>query len=96
MEFNYICIWVIYLLVFILMLFIIKTIFKTLHLKYVATKNYLVLEENFQLEYKKLEYNNHKVQLLEDLHQTLFNRLFKITRDIILMQKLIFEMHTSK
>ena len=60
-------------------------------LKKAANHSIIILKENIKHEHLKLQNNNDKVLLVEDLHKSLFNRLFKITRDIILMQKLIFE-----
>lgn len=54
-----------------------------------------VLQENILHEHFKLQNNNEKILLLEDLHKTLFNRLFKLARDIIFLQKLIFETYTK-
>lgn len=95
MGFNYLFIWAIYALVFVLTLFVIKAVFQTTHLKKTANKNYLILEENLLQENSKLEGAKQKVLLIEELHKTLFNRLFKITTDVILMQKFIFETYTK-
>ena len=91
MDFDCLFIWVLFLLVSLLLMCIAKTIFHTKLLKKSINKNYRVLQENLFYENYKLEKNCEKLQLVEDLHKTLFNSLFKITRDTILMQKLIFE-----
>lgn len=91
MDFNYLFIWVIFIPVLVLMIYVVKTIYDTSHLKKTINNNFIVLQKKILHENAKLEKNREKLLLVEDLHQTLFNRLFKITRDIILLQKLIFE-----
>ena len=81
----------IYLLVLVFIFLIIKVIIRTVYLKRIVNKSYMALQKNIDREQYRLQRNSGKIQLLEDLHKTLFNRLFKITRDIILLQKLIFE-----
>jgi len=95
MGFNYVFIWVIYALVFVLVLFVIKTIFQNKYLKKAAIKSELILQENLFQESNKLEKAKQKLLLVEDLHHTLFKRFFKITEDILLMQKFMFEIHTK-
>lgn len=91
--FNYLFVRAIYTLVLILILFVIKTVVHGISLKKTWDENCIVLQKNLVTEQIKLDNNKEKLQLVEDLHKTLFNRLFKITRDIIIMQKLIFETH---
>ena len=81
----------IYLVVLVLIFFIVKTVFVTISLKKMAYKTYGVLQENISQEHFKFQNNSEKMLLAEDLYKTLFYRFFKITRDIISMQKLIFE-----
>lgn len=51
----------------------------------------LILQKNIFDENLKLQTTKEKLLLVEDLNKTIFSRLFKVTRDIIVMQKLIFE-----
>jgi flagellar biosynthesis/type III secretory pathway M-ring protein FliF/YscJ len=86
---------VIYILVFILMFFVVKTVFQNMILKKAMIESSFSLEEKLIKEQVKLANNKEKLLLVEALHETLFDSLFKITRDIILMQKLIFEKLTN-
>lgn len=95
MGFNYLFIWVIYALVFVLVLFVIKAVFQNKYLKKTAIKSELILQENLFQESNKLEKTKQKLLLVEDLHHTLFKRFLKITEDILLMQQFIFETYTK-
>lgn len=91
--FNNLFILGIYLLVLVVVFCIIKLVFYLISEKKMENKTYFQLQKNIIQAQSKLQTNYEKVQILEELHATLFNRYFKITRDIILMQKLIFELH---
>ncbi|MDP5157040.1 MAG: hypothetical protein NWQ07_00505 [Flaviramulus sp.] len=56
-----------------------------------ANKSLITLNNNVKNEAIKFEKNRDKLQLVDDLHSSLFDRLFKITKDVILVQKFIFE-----
>lgn len=91
--FNNLFILGIYLLVLVVVFCIIKVVFYLISEKKMNSKICFQLQKNIIQAQSKLQTNHEKVQILEELHTTLFNRYFKITRDIILMQKLIFEIH---
>ncbi len=91
--FNNLFILGIYLLVLVVVFCIIKVVFYLISEKKTENKTYFQLQKNIIQAQSKLQTNHEKVQILEELHTTLINRYFKITRDIILMQKLIFEIH---
>lgn len=93
--FNNLFILGIYLLVLVVVFCIIKVVFYLISEKKTENKTYFQLQKNIIQAQSKLQTNHEKVQILEELHTTLFNRYFKITRDIILMQKLIFEIHVK-
>jgi cytochrome c biogenesis protein ResB len=84
---------VIYLLLIVLVYCLIKTVFHLITEKKMDSETYFQLQENIIKAQHTLQDNKEKIKILEELHTTLFNRCFKITRDIILMQKLIFEIH---
>lgn len=81
----------IYFLLAVLICFIIKIWCNTLFLKKRAYIRYLALKENIQKEERKYDVYTEKVLLIDELHNTLFNRLLQITKDFILIQKLIFK-----
>ena len=85
----------IYSLVFVLVFCIVKTIIHTISKKKQKNDTCFQLQERIMIAQLMLQNNNEKIQLVEYLQKTLFNRFFKITRDIILMQKLIFETHVK-
>ncbi len=91
--FNNLFILGIYLLVLVVVFCIIKVVFYLISEKKMNSKICFQLQKNIIQAQSKLQTNHEKVQILEELHTTLINRYFKITRDIILMQKLIFEIH---
>ncbi|WP_372753563.1 hypothetical protein [Mariniflexile sp.] len=78
-------------LIVVLVFVIIKTIFQNIFLNKIANKSYAQLREKIAQEQLKLQINNERILLVEELHITIFNRVFKIARDIILVQKLIFD-----
>ena len=83
----------IYLVVLVLLFCLIKTVYCSVSNQKMHRKICFQLQEGLIQAQNKLQTNNEKIQILEDLQTTLFNRFFKITREIILMQKLIFEIH---
>lgn len=93
--FNFLFTFGIFVTVAVLIVFIIKTLFQTSFIKQSCSVSLHKLEENIVLEQVKLQHNQEKVALVEEAHKTLFNRFFKITTDIILLQKLIFELYTK-
>lgn len=81
----------IFLMVFMLLFYCAKTIFDTQFLMREFHKTDVAFQEKIVHEHLKLQNSNQKIQILDSLHKSLFQRLFQITRDIILTQKLIFE-----
>lgn len=71
--------------------FIFRSIFKIQTLNNEASKQFMDLEAKLKKENKKLLLNNKKVLLLDDLNQRLITSILKISRDLILLQKLIFD-----
>ncbi|MEN3325091.1 hypothetical protein VP395_15240 [Mariniflexile soesokkakense] len=93
--FNYLLIWVLYILVLVLILLVAKAAFQTMHLKKSGSINYLILQENLLEETAKLERTKEKTLLVEGLQKILFKRYFKIIEDILLMQKFIFDNYVN-
>ena len=93
MMFNQLFIQVICFLIMVSLFVVLKVIFKTKSNKNSAKRNIIILESNLVLENLRLYNNRVKQQLSDDLQESLFNRFFIITRDLLLIQKHIFEMH---
>ena len=91
MKFNLLFIWVLGIGILILVAITIKTILQTRILKSMAKQQCTVLEMRLEIETQKRNKNNQNIILINDLHQALLSRFFKITQEILLMQKLIFE-----
>jgi len=91
MELNLIFSVVVYSLVFLLLFCIIKVILDTKRLNNKEKNNCLNLQKALQISNRESEIINNKILLVEGLYKMLFNRVFKITREIVLLQKLIFE-----
>lgn len=94
MEFNLLFNSILILLIVVLILFIIKSFLNIIYINKVGKKNLVLLENEYKIEAAKLKINNQKILLLDRFYNTLFNRLFKITHDFILIQKLIFNKQT--
>lgn len=93
MEFNLFFNWFILTLIGVFGFFNIKTYTEIRRINKIAKQKYSRLESDFAYEEKKHEINSQKIILLDELSKNLFNRLFKITRDILLMQKIIINNH---
>ena len=93
MMFNQLFIQVICFLIMVSLFVDLKVVFKTKSNKNSAKRNIIILESNLVLENLRLYNNRVKQQLSDDLQESLFNRFFIITRDLLLIQKHIFEMH---
>jgi hypothetical protein len=85
----------IYLLVFILSFFSIKTCLEIASFGKMAQKRNLTFEENIKDEKEKLGVFNEQVLLIDSLNASLFDRLFQICKDFILLQKFIFEKYVN-
>ncbi len=95
MELNTILIYTIYLLALALFILVIALLFNINFIKQKSTEAHIALEQNLALEIGKMNINKEKLSLAEDLNKTLINRFFKITRDIVLLQKLIFDTYSK-
>lgn len=94
MELNLIFNIAIFLLILILLVCAVKTVLNTKHLNAEAKQNYLKLLKALQVSKEENRVINNKIQLVEALYKTLFNRLFKINTELILAQKLFFDKRT--
>lgn len=93
MELNLFFNWFIIVLIGVLGFFNIKTYIDTIWSTKKSKQTYSKLVSDFVNEEKRHEVNSQNLILLDELHNDLFNRLFKITRDILLMQKTIWNNH---
>lgn len=89
MELNLFFNCFIIILIGVLIFFNIKTYIDTIQSTKNSKQSYSKLVSDFVNEEKKHEINSRSLILLDELHNNLFERLFKITRDILLTQKII-------
>lgn len=80
----------IYLLVTVLFVFIIKTGVDTLLLNKIGEKYYGTLKQKLKNEQEKHQIYEGHILLINQLNSSLLNRMFQITKDLILVQKMIF------
>ena len=90
MDFDFFSL-LIYLFIVVSVAFVVKAYLDTQTIKENTYKNYLLLQEQFVLEKSKSKVNIEKLQLADNLYGLLFKRLFKITKEFLLLQKLIFD-----
>jgi len=94
MELNLVFSAVVYLLIFMLSFYIIKIILDIQRINIKGKHKYLNLQKILQISKEKNRIINNKMVLVEGLYETLFNRLFKINTELILIQKLFFDKRT--
>lgn len=81
----------IYLVSIMLVIFCVKVLFKSIALKRLAKEKDKLLQETLISENLKFKRNNENILMIDNLNNILFNRIFKITQDVLLVQKFIFE-----
>jgi len=89
--FNFLFNIVILLLVVLVTVFSFKVYFNTMSFNKVSELDAEKLQEAILIQGNKSDLINVKVQLSDDFNRSHMNRLFKITKEILLMQKLIFD-----
>jgi hypothetical protein len=72
------------------MIFVIKTLLNINRLIVAGGKKYLSLEINLKKEKRREKTINGHISLLNSLHENLFNRFFEINKEIISLQKILF------
>jgi hypothetical protein len=77
----------IYALIFLFLVFIIVTYVQTIKLIKLGEKNHLILKEHLSTEEKKSQINSEYILMLDNLNQTMYNSLFRINREIIMLYK---------
>lgn len=82
---------IIFILIFVVIVFIIKVYYESEKNKELSKKHYQKLNIVLKNETSKSYVISEKIALLESLHESLFKRLFKITQEVLLFQKLIFD-----
>ncbi|GAA4960195.1 hypothetical protein GCM10023315_05090 [Algibacter aquimarinus] len=78
-------------LVVCVLFFIFRFVFNIKALNKKGAQQLKALEAKLKNENKKLKMNTEKVLIIDELNQTLFSSILKISRDFILLQKLIFD-----
>lgn len=91
MEVNFLFNAILLVLIITLIVIVIKQLFNLQALDKVGKQQYAILK--IQLEKEKLKYvaNSKKLSVVDELNKMLINNLFKITKDLLFMQKLIFD-----
>ena len=74
-----------------LVIFLVRVFVGTQSLKKEGRTNLQLLENSLVREGKKNTLYMNKLNLIDQFHESLFNRLFKITREILLLQKLTLD-----
>lgn len=82
---------VIYLILIVIIGFVVKAIFGIYDIKKTEYENFVDLLENFDAAKDKSKDIHEKLTLSESFYQSFFQRLFKINKELLLIQKLIFE-----
>tara|TARA_R110002049_G_scaffold134016_3_gene293420 strand:- start:3243 stop:3518 length:276 start_codon:yes stop_codon:yes gene_type:complete len=80
----------IYIVLCILVGFSIKVYINTIILNKNFKKQYLKLKEAFKIENDKNDVIKQQLLLVDNLYESLFNRLFRITKELLLIQKEYF------
>tara|TARA_R110002050_G_scaffold273113_1_gene417042 strand:- start:32873 stop:33148 length:276 start_codon:yes stop_codon:yes gene_type:complete len=80
----------IYIVLCILVGFSIKVYINTIILNKNFKKQYLKLKEVFKIENDKNDVIKQQLLLVDNLYESLFNRLFRITKELLLIQKEYF------
>jgi hypothetical protein len=91
MDLNLLFSLVLYTLIGVLLLLSFKAFIITKWNEKVFQKNYLNLQEQLVLEKQKQEQIIQKNAYLENYHLSLINKLFEITKELLLTKKIIFE-----
>lgn len=91
MVFNVLFNITVIILIIVLLVFIIKVYLNTQKDIFIANKQFENITDLIKAETLKNKLTSQKIILINDLHNSLFKRFFKITKEILLLQKLIFE-----
>ncbi len=90
MSIDVLVIWFLFALIVVLILISVKMVVNNLNLNKLADIYYENLSKKLKAERKLFEKNSQKIILIDDLNEALFKRLFKITKELLFVQKLIF------
>lgn len=74
-----------------MVVYTLKVYFNTIRIKSEGLKKRLDLQKQVAIENQKSMLNMEKLTLADNLHESLFKNLFYITRQILLLQKLIMD-----
>lgn len=86
---------VIFVLILVLLIFTIKIYFETKEVKEKGVEKYNEISDIIKSEIFKNKQISQNLILAEDLQTSLFNCFFKITEDLLFVQKLIFDDHLN-
>ena len=90
MSCNILFVYIIYLLVFVSIIAVVKTIFSTIKIQKKAFSSIKALQQNLVDANTALKLQNDNIYLAETMTKTLVLRMFKIATELLSIQKLIF------
>jgi hypothetical protein len=70
---------------------IVRVVFRIQFVKQQGFKNYLILENQLKMEIDKEQKNKENIILANRFYDSIMLKLFKITNELLLIQKLIFD-----
>ena len=91
MEFDILFITALHFLTLILVCFSFKVLFDNISFKRKTHNEHARLVKDLEKHTKRLKLNTQKQQVLDDLTALLLKRLFKISKDLMAVQKLMFK-----
>ena len=87
---NQLFTYLIFSLLLVVIVMIIKAILNIISFKLKANNRYVELKEHLKVSSLKLKNNNQSVLLVDEFNKTLIDKIFKLSNEIIELQKFIF------
>ncbi|WP_338357294.1 hypothetical protein [Yeosuana marina] len=91
MNIDVIVIWFLFVLIVFLIGVSVKKVINNMTFNKLSDRNYRILSDNLKFEMESFQKNSQKIIVIDDLNETLFKRLFTITKELLFLQKLIFD-----
>ncbi len=91
MNIDVIVIWFLFVLIVFLIGVSVKKVINNMTFNKLSDRNYRILSDNLKFEMESFQKNSQKITVFDDLNKTLFKRLFTITKELLFLQKLIFD-----
>tara|TARA_R110001592_G_scaffold86597_10_gene255671 strand:+ start:830 stop:1117 length:288 start_codon:yes stop_codon:yes gene_type:complete len=91
MNIDVIVIWFLFVLIVFLIGVSVKKVINNMIFNKLSDRNYRILSDNLKFEMESFQKNSQKIIVIDDLNEILFKRLFTITKELLFLQKLIFD-----